>query len=143
VAVVLCFSFHIYCLSHLIENVDRNLGRTLGPEWKNFLRDFWSCYRAVSPENFETQWQALVQRYPAAAAYLSELYQCRDRWAWAWISLRFTAGIRTNGRVEVENRITKHISGPGKNLFQVFTALNERTKDQHKAELLKVREVSL
>ncbi|KAJ7906952.1 hypothetical protein B0H13DRAFT_1519685, partial [Mycena leptocephala] len=49
----------------------------------------------------------------------------------------FTAGIRTNGRVEVENRITKHISGPGKNLFQVFTALNEQTKDQHKAELLK------
>ncbi|KAJ7859756.1 hypothetical protein B0H13DRAFT_1639881, partial [Mycena leptocephala] len=124
VAVILCFTFHIYCLSHLIENLDRNLSRTLGPEWQNFLRDFWSCYRAVSPENFETH----------------ELYQCRDRWAWAWISLRFTAGIRTNGRVEVENRITKHISGPGKNLFQVFTALNERTKDQHKAELLKVRE---
>ncbi|KAJ6485400.1 hypothetical protein C8R47DRAFT_917565, partial [Mycena vitilis] len=44
------------------------------------------------------------------------------------------AGIRTNGRVEVENRVTKLISGPGKNLFQVFMALNERTAEQKRDE---------
>ncbi|KAJ7915255.1 hypothetical protein B0H13DRAFT_1610702, partial [Mycena leptocephala] len=49
----------------------------------------------------------------------------------------FTAGIRTNGRVEVENRITKAITGPGKNLFQVFKALNERTREQQRDESIR------
>ncbi|KAJ6485399.1 hypothetical protein C8R47DRAFT_938823, partial [Mycena vitilis] len=44
VALVLLFTYHIYCLSHLIENIDQNLGRALGDEWVNFLRDFWACY---------------------------------------------------------------------------------------------------
>ncbi|KAF7345871.1 hypothetical protein MVEN_01609100 [Mycena venus] len=142
VVLVLIFTFHIYCLSHLLENVDRNLGRVLGDAWRSFLPDFWACYRAVSPEDFETQWQALVQRYPAARSYLTDLYECRDRWAWAWISVRFTAGIRTNGRVEVENRITKTITGPGKTLFQVFNALNERTQEQKRDENIRVRDAS-
>ncbi|KAF7354194.1 hypothetical protein MVEN_01107100 [Mycena venus] len=142
VVLVFIFSFHIYCLSHLLENVDRNLGRVLAADWQHFLPDFWTCYRAVSPEDFETQWRALVQRYPVAQSYLTDLYQCRDRWAWAWISIRFTAGIRTNGRVEVENRITKGITGPGKSLFQVFKALNERTREQQRDETIRVRDAS-
>ncbi|KAF7362848.1 hypothetical protein MVEN_00634600 [Mycena venus] len=142
VVLVLIFTFHIYCLSHLLENVDRNLGRVLGDAWRSFLPDFWACYRAVSPEDFETQWQALVQRYPAARSYLTDLYECWDRWAWAWISVRFTVGIRTNGRVEVENRITKTITGPGKTLFQVFNALNERTQEQKRDENIRVQDAS-
>ncbi|KAJ6543450.1 hypothetical protein DFH09DRAFT_928671 [Mycena vulgaris] len=112
------------------------------PDWKAFLEDFWSCYRAVSPEDIDKQWKALVARYPIARTYLHDLYQVRDRWAWAWVSIIFTGGIRTNGRVEVENRITKVISGAKKNLFQVFTGLNERTEEQNKAELVRVRESS-
>ncbi|KAJ7620498.1 hypothetical protein DFH06DRAFT_1010611, partial [Mycena polygramma] len=57
------------------------------------------------------------------------------------ISIIFTAGIRTNGRVEVENRVTKLISGPGKNLFQVFMALNERTAEQQRDEKVRVRDL--
>jgi hypothetical protein len=129
---VLIFTFHIFCLSHLLENIDKNLARALGGDWKNFLEDFWGCYRAVSPEDFETKWADLVRRYPGARAYLHELHQVRDRWAWAWISVVFTAGIRTNGRVEVENRITKVLSGPKKTLFQVFNALNDRTEEQQR-----------
>ncbi|KAJ7163678.1 hypothetical protein C8R46DRAFT_902606, partial [Mycena filopes] len=53
------------------------------------------------------------------------------------VSTIFTAGIRTNGRVEGENRVTKNISGPGKNLFQVFNALNTRTKEQAKDTLIR------
>jgi hypothetical protein len=141
-ATVLVFTSHIYCLSHLLENIDKNLARTLAGEWQNFLQDFWACYRAVSPDDFETKWQILVGRYPTARAYLHDLYQVRDRWAWAWISVVFTAGIRTNGRVEVENRITKALSGPKKTLFQVFTALNERTQEQQMDENIRVRDVT-
>ncbi|KAJ7637922.1 hypothetical protein DFH06DRAFT_1432525, partial [Mycena polygramma] len=44
VALVLLFTYHIYCLSHLLDNIDQNLRRVLGDEWVNFLRDFWACY---------------------------------------------------------------------------------------------------
>ncbi|KAJ7716934.1 hypothetical protein B0H16DRAFT_1316145 [Mycena metata] len=37
-------------------------------------------------------------------------------------------------RVEVENRITEVFSVPKKSLFQVFTALNDRTKEQQRDE---------
>jgi hypothetical protein len=30
VAQVLIFTFHVYCLSHLLENIDKNLRRSLG-----------------------------------------------------------------------------------------------------------------
>ncbi|KAJ6545321.1 hypothetical protein B0H19DRAFT_914963, partial [Mycena capillaripes] len=56
------------------------------------------------------------------------------------ISIIFTAGIRTNGRVEAENRITKGITGANKTLFQVFNALNTRTLEQHRDENIRVRE---
>ncbi|KAF7356409.1 hypothetical protein MVEN_00973500 [Mycena venus] len=114
----------------------------LGADWKSFQTDFWASYRAVSPEDFDRQWRLLVARYPSARTYLHDLYQVRDRWAWAWVSVIFTAGIRTNGRVEAENRVTKYISGPKKNLFQVFTALNERTEEQSRDDLIRVREAS-
>ncbi|KAJ7159314.1 hypothetical protein C8R43DRAFT_920849, partial [Mycena crocata] len=84
----------------------------------------------------------MVARYPEARSYLQELYAVRDRWAWAWISQVFTAGIRTNGRVETENRVTKALSGAKKTLFQVFTALNERTRQQSGTDLIRTRESS-
>ncbi|KAJ7099198.1 hypothetical protein C8R44DRAFT_642492 [Mycena epipterygia] len=89
VALILLFTFHLYCLSHLMENIDKQLARTLGADWQKFLHDFWSCYRAVSPEDFDQQWEVLKGKYPAARAYLNDLYQVRDRWAWAWISVVF------------------------------------------------------
>ncbi|KAJ7765613.1 hypothetical protein B0H16DRAFT_1309896, partial [Mycena metata] len=51
------------------------------------------------------------------------------------VSRVFTAGIQTNGRVESENRVTKGITGPGMSLFQVFTALNQQTKEHHPTQL--------
>ncbi|KAJ7440880.1 hypothetical protein FB451DRAFT_1442806, partial [Mycena latifolia] len=82
---------------------------------------------AVSPTEFDRLWQELCASYPSAASYLnSELYPCRSHWAWAWISNIFTAGVRTTGRVEGENRINKMIGGPKKTILQLFNGLNER-----------------
>ncbi|KAJ7635604.1 hypothetical protein DFH06DRAFT_1003450, partial [Mycena polygramma] len=44
----------------------------------------------------------------------------------------FTAGVRTTGRVESENSVNKVFGGPKVTLYQLFTALNERTEEQHK-----------
>jgi hypothetical protein len=134
---------HFYCLHHLDGNITTNLRPRLGPDWENFTRDFWAACRAPSPEDFDKLWRALLTRYPTDNGYLDDLYQCRDRWAWAWLSTTFTAGIRTNGRAEAENRINKVIGGPKKTLFQLYSALNERTSTQAVSEMIRVREVSL
>ncbi|KAJ7667377.1 hypothetical protein B0H17DRAFT_1142782 [Mycena rosella] len=107
---------------------------------QNVLVTIW--WQSPAQEDFDAKWDILVGKYPAARSYLQELYLVRDRWAWAWISVLFTAGIRTNGRVEVENRITKAISGPKKTLFQVLNVLNERTLEQQVDEHIRVRDAS-
>ena len=133
---------HIYCMFHLNNNVTTNLRSKIGVEWPNFQNDFWATYRAVSPEEFERLWKDLVLQYPPDRDYLEkELYVCREKWAWAWVSSKFTAGIRTNGRIEVENRVNKQFGGPKSTCFQLFKALNERTKGQEVDDMIRVRDV--
>ncbi|KAJ7112253.1 hypothetical protein C8R44DRAFT_632289, partial [Mycena epipterygia] len=52
------------------------------------------------------------------------------------VSNVFTAGVRTTGRVEGENRINKAIGGPKKTFLQLFNGLNERTQDQATRDLI-------
>jgi hypothetical protein len=100
-------------------------------------------YRAVSPDEFERLWSSLGTKYPAAAKYIdAELYPCRSQWAWAWVSNIFTAGVRTTGRVEGENRINRMIGGPKKTFLQLFEGLNERSQDQTTKDLIQIRQVS-
>ncbi|KAH7903945.1 hypothetical protein BJ138DRAFT_1167358 [Hygrophoropsis aurantiaca] len=133
---------HLYCLHHLNGNITKNLRHAISADWANFTRDFWAGYRAVSPEEFDRLWAAIVARYPAADEYLREIYNCRERWAWAWVSHVFTAGVRTNGRVESENRVNKALGGPKKPLLHLFNSLNERTNGQTVQEMIRVRESS-
>ncbi|PBK61694.1 hypothetical protein ARMSODRAFT_864235, partial [Armillaria solidipes] len=53
----------------------------------------------------------------------------------------FTAGVRTTGRVEVENRTSKVIGGPKTSLYQLFVALNERTDGQNVKEMRQARQI--
>ncbi|KAF8906964.1 hypothetical protein CPB84DRAFT_1639790, partial [Gymnopilus junonius] len=55
-------------------------------------------------------------------------------------SHKFTCGIRTNGRVEVENCITKAVGSPKKSLKELFDALNVWTDGQSVKELIRVRD---
>lgn len=137
-------ALHIYCLHHLNGNVAQKVRVILGADWKPFQRDFWAAYHAVSPDEFDRLWKHLTVSYPAAQQYLDEeLYSCRQRWAWAWIGSVFTAGTRTTGRVESENRVNKVIGGPKKTLLQLFNGLNDRTNDQTELDLIRQRQVSL
>jgi len=132
-------TFHLYCLHHLGGNVSTQHRSALGSQWDEFYHDFWVVYRTVSPER---QWSILATRYPSASRYLDEeLYPCRSHWAWAWVSNIFTAGVRTTGRVEGENRINKAIGGPKKTFLQLFNSFNERSEDQTRKELIQVRQV--
>ncbi|KAG9028240.1 hypothetical protein FS837_003938 [Tulasnella sp. UAMH 9824] len=106
-------AFHLVCLHHLCGNVVKNLRSAVGNDWNAFVNAFWSVYRSVSPDMFNTRYHDLIQQFPASADYLNNnLFPVRQCWAWAWVSCRFTAGIRTNGRVESENRVNKLLGGP-------------------------------
>lgn len=99
---------HFYCLHLLDRNVTSKLRPILGPHWDDFQKTFWATYQAVSPEEFDHLWNVMTTEYPAMAKYLNEeLYKCCEKWAWAWVSHTFTAGIHTNGQVESENHVNK------------------------------------
>ena len=142
---VLVVSEHIFCMQHLDGNVDKNLRKVISSDqWMPFKNNFWAVYRAISPEDFDIKWRQLTAQYPTAQKYLDEeLYPCRRQWAWVYVSHKFTCGVRTNGRVEVENRITKAFGGPRKSLKDLFDGLNERTDGQSLQETLRVRDVSV
>ncbi|KAJ7641616.1 hypothetical protein FB45DRAFT_702424, partial [Roridomyces roridus] len=57
------------------------------------------------------------------------------------ISSTFTAGVRTTGRVESENRVNKIIGGPKKTLLQLFDGLNARTDEQTENDLIRQRQL--
>ena len=135
---------HFFCIHHLDGNVAANVCRGLGSQWSEFMQMFWKTYRAVSPEEFDRLWHILVTNFPSAQQYLQdELYPCWSQWAWAYTSFQFTCGIRTNGRVEGENRVNKLIGGPKKSAMQLFNRLNERTKGQGVQEMIHVCDVCI
>ncbi|TEB23720.1 hypothetical protein FA13DRAFT_1597587, partial [Coprinellus micaceus] len=143
VPIVMPMADHLLCLHHLQANIDQNVRQRLGGRWGAFLSQFWSVYRAVSPEDFQKGWDAMVKQFPEAADYLNtQLWPCQERWAWTFVVFKFTAAIRTNGRVESENRVTKTFGGPKTNVMQLFDGLNERTSGQSVQEMRKARDSS-
>ncbi|KAF8576145.1 hypothetical protein K439DRAFT_1623077 [Ramaria rubella] len=120
-------AYHLFCLHHLTGNVDDYLRPILGSEFQAFT----------------TQFCDLLTKYPHTRPYLeAHLYPDREHWAWAWVSQVFTAGIRTNGRVESENRIHKAFGGPKVPLAQLFDQLNAWTDEQTAHEKVRVREAT-
>lgn len=144
IAQVAPLAVHIFCLYHLDGNVAQKLRPSLGAQWSAFSNSFWAAYHAVSPDEFDQHLQILTATYPAAAGYLNEeLYPCRQKWAWAWISSMFTAGVRTNGRIESENCVNKALGGAKTTLLQLFNNLNDHTVGQTVKEMTSVCMVSI
>ncbi|KDQ61784.1 hypothetical protein JAAARDRAFT_45286 [Jaapia argillacea MUCL 33604] len=119
-------------------NAATHLRHLINDQWEPFLAEFWAAYRAVSLEEFDHLWTSLLEHYPVTWDYLQEeLYPCRE-----WTSNIFTAGIRTSGQAEVENRMNGIIGGPKKSFLELFKALNEQAEGQTLKEMESVRKVS-
>jgi hypothetical protein len=137
-------AYHLFCLFHMDEGLVRNLHSALGDQWDAFLSMFWEVYRSASTDAFQASWTRLTGQFPRSADYLNnELYPSRQNWASPWVSSIFTCGIRTNGRVEVENRVHKPTFGPKTTFLELFEGLNKRTGAQTVAEMRETRQVSL
>ncbi|CAG8783038.1 24647_t:CDS:2, partial [Gigaspora rosea] len=65
-------------------------------------------HNSPSKQDFESEWELLINSYPTTRSYLEKtLYSTKKRWALAWISSRFTAGVQSKQRVEGINGIIK------------------------------------
>ncbi|CAG8686295.1 4711_t:CDS:1, partial [Ambispora gerdemannii] len=103
-------TYPLHCLYHISQNLIRNLKASLGNTYNDFLKDFHICRNILSPVEFDSQWHNLVTTYSKAANYLnSELYPSKERWAKAYTTKFFTAGISSTSRVESENAVIKNV----------------------------------
>ena len=89
-------------------------------------------YRKGSPATFEAAWQRLLEHHPRAIYHLqNNLYPDRQKWAWAWVGTRFTAGVHTTARVETKHKNFKQLGlGPNSTLTDVFDTLAGRSNRQ-------------
>ena len=128
--------FHGVCLWHLTENIKKNLRPVMGQDFHPFLNQFWETYSKGSPASFEIAWNRLLRQWPAASRYLTaNIYPDREKWAWAWVGLRFSAGTRTTGRVEGEHSVYKLLDlGAASDLNEVMDKLCDRSTAQQERE---------
>ena len=134
--------WHILCLHHLSGNIAKNLATVLGVLFQPFLAAFWQVYYAPSPAAFEAKWAKLLDDYPRSRSYLEKVLEpTKERWGWAWILTNFTCGVKTTGRVECENRISKRFGNVKTSLFNLVKHLIERGDEQDEQEQLTVRKV--
>jgi len=95
------------------------------------LRDFYICRNILSPADFDSQWHNLITTYPKAAGYLnSELYSSKERWAKAYTTKFFIAGISSTSRVEGENSVIKNCLQGCPNLCELVAVLDQRLCDE-------------
>jgi len=124
-------AYPLHCLYHISQNLIRNLKAPLGNAYNDFLKDFYTCRNVLSPAEFDSQWLNLTATYPKAADYLdSELYSSKARWAKAYTTKFFTAGISSTSRVEGENSVIKNFLQGHPSLCELASVLDSRLCDE-------------
>ncbi|KAH8921976.1 hypothetical protein BT69DRAFT_1192840, partial [Atractiella rhizophila] len=63
-------------------------------------------------------------------------------WAWTWVSKQFTCGMRTNGRIESENRLNRVFGNYKTTLVRIVEESNDRTKEQYEKDIMSIRAAS-
>jgi len=80
----------------------------LREQFEPFRAKFLEMRNSLCQNKFETEWIALINKYPACEQYLTRaLYSCKSSWASYAINRNFTAGIQSTQQVEVTNKIIK------------------------------------
>ena len=135
-------AFHGRCLNHLDGNIMRKMAQALGPLCQSFREAFWTVYYSILPTALEEAWEDMLFKFPAARPYLeNEIWPDRERWAWAYVAIRFTCGVRTSGRVEGENRVNKLLGNSKTTVYELGMSLIKHAEAQGDLEALSVRKV--
>jgi hypothetical protein len=124
------------CIWHLGSlNIAKNLQGALRSEWQAFMPRFWAARNALTPDEFERKWSALVQDFGGnnrrgVEAYLRRLSDRRQRWAWPWVGSNFTAGMQSTQRVEKTHHLIKREATRTTPLKDLFEVIERRISDE-------------
>ena len=136
------YTDHILCLNHVYGNLPRNLRGLLGSSMPSFNSAFWKLYMSPTPERFDHQLAALSAEFPTVIPYIEgTLLPVKERWGRAWVGMKFTCGLRTNGRSESEQAINKSLGGPKVSLSTLAKRLNEHVLNQDEQYRRSIHEV--
>ena len=65
-------------------------------------------HNTLCHNQFETEWNALINEYPSCHQYLTRvLYPCKTSWASYAVNKNFTAGVQSSQRAEASNKMIK------------------------------------
>ncbi|CAG8624074.1 11694_t:CDS:2 [Dentiscutata erythropus] len=65
---------HFYCLFHILQNIIKHLRVSLGSNFNEFKKAFFSCRNALSIEVFEHQWEFMVKTFPGCDRYMTKKF---------------------------------------------------------------------
>ncbi|CAG8651765.1 11622_t:CDS:2, partial [Scutellospora calospora] len=100
---------HFYCLFHILQNIIKHLKVSLGSNFNEFKKVFFSCRNALSVEIFEQRWEFIIKTFPECEHYMiKKLFANRNSWAKAYAPLQFNAGIQSTQSVESFNGRLEH-----------------------------------
>lgn len=121
----------INCIWHIgCQNIPKNLKGALGGRWQAFISQFWRVRNSLTEAEFTAGWEALVQEFGddnnKVQTYLARLEERRDRWAWPWVSSRFTAGMQSTQRVEKAHHYLKSLISRSDPLEDLFNTIQEK-----------------
>src|ERR1044071_3433593 len=73
---------HMLCIFHIDLNLKKKLKGKLCGQFEEFHHKFYVCRNSLCKDLFEYQWKQLVDQYPIATKYLSDmLYTTKELWA--------------------------------------------------------------
>ena len=118
---------HMQCLFHLYQNLSKNLRPSLGPLYKEFLKDFRAIQRSHCESVFEQRSQGIVEKYAAGKKYITTMLLNRKHsWVKCFTSRHFTAGTQSTQRAESENALIQKAVQSSFSLLEVQEALENR-----------------
>jgi len=103
---------HLLCLWHIIQNFSKNFNFLLAMNHNTIKANIMKLPYIETKEEFERVYD-LVQKdlkekkYSKSSNYLNGMWKIKEKWARAYIPLRFTGGTRTTSRAESINALIK------------------------------------
>ncbi|PKY33189.1 hypothetical protein RhiirB3_451914 [Rhizophagus irregularis] len=64
---------HLLCIFHIDLNLQKKLKGKLGSQFEEFCRKFYVCQNSLCEELFELRWKQLVEQYPVAVKFFSQV----------------------------------------------------------------------
>jgi hypothetical protein len=126
---------HLCCLHHLVETLLRILPRSSVPDIKHSVPSFGQHI---------TRFPLLRARNPGTHSLTNILFRVRTfngSCGQCYVITKFTAGVRTSGRIKVENRVNKAFGDTKTPISIVIGRLLERTNEKTEMEKLHDRQV--